>query len=80
MRYQHTRLCCVGITEILTMSDRTIPEARADQWRAVERRLNEAGLVGYQRALVCRIFDDECCVAALDWIERVKEASDGSTD
>ena len=60
------------------MNDRTIPEARTDQWYLVKRCMEEAGIVGYQRALVCRIFDDENVVAALDWIARVREMSDGT--
>ena len=54
----------------------TIPEARTDQWFLVQRCMEEAGIVGYQRSLVCRIFEEECCAAALDWIKTVGEVSD----
>jgi len=67
------------------MTDYAIPVARADQWREVERCMEMAGIVGYQRALICRIFEEENCTAALDWIDWIEtveglEAGDGATD
>ena len=61
------------------MADYAVPTARADQWALVERRLEESGIVGYQRMVVCSIFEHENAVAALNHIATIREleVSDG---
>ena len=60
------------------MPDYAVPVARADQWRLVERRLEEAGITGFRRAVVCKIFEEENCRAALGYIADLEEVSDGT--
>lgn len=64
------------------MPDYAIPTDKASQWRLVERRLEEAGMVGYQRMVVCSIFEHENVAAALNYIDAVKglEVSDGTDE